>query len=39
MVKNDNSYSFQTGLFDKLYEDRKEDNKKKERERKAAEKK
>lgn len=39
MVKNDNSYSFQTGLFDKMYEDRKEENKKKERERKAAEKK
>ena len=29
MVKNDNSYSFQTGLFDKMYEDRKEENKKK----------
>lgn len=39
MVKNDNGYSFQPDLFNKMYEDRKEDNKKKERERKAAEKK
>ena len=28
MVKNDNGYSLQPGLMDKMYDDRKEDNKK-----------
>ena len=39
MVKNDNGYSFQPGLMDKMYDDRKEDNKKKEREKKISERK
>ena len=39
MVKNSNGYSFQPELLNKMYEDRKEENKKKERQRKSAEKK
>jgi len=39
MVKNDNGYSLQPGLMDKMYDDRKEDNKKKEREKKISERK
>lgn len=39
MVKNENGYSFQPDLFNKMYEDKKEDKKKKEREKKSAEKK
>ena len=34
MVKNDNGYSFQPDLFNKMYEDKKESNAKKEKEKK-----
>tara|TARA_Y100000591_G_scaffold55151_1_gene43679 strand:- start:11943 stop:13178 length:1236 start_codon:yes stop_codon:yes gene_type:complete len=39
MVKNDNGYSFQPDLFNKMYEDKKESNAKKEKEKKRKEKK